>query len=94
MTPKQKFYALAEANGITIEYSQPAKHHPRTGELLGYEIVLDAPEGKQFAQSGCGVDCGLRGDDGSGCVIWKPDWAQCLAYLQELVSDGIEDEDQ
>lgn len=91
---RQKFYDLAAANGIGIEYSQPVKRHPRTGELLGFEIVLDAPEGKQFMQSGCRVDCGLRGNDGSGCVTWKPDWAKCLAYLQELISDGIEDAEE
>jgi hypothetical protein len=83
---KARFMAMAEAAGIDVLYSGGGRH-PRTGEMIPYELTLDAPEGKQFVGSGCGCDCSLMGQEGET----SPDWPRMRRALKEIIADGFED---
>lgn len=82
---RAKFFALAAAHGIEVEYDAGRKSHPRTGELVPWGITLDH-RGKVFRGSGCHSDCSLQGDDEV-----TPDWQVELKALQSIVDEGFED---
>ena len=99
---KQKFLDLAAAHGVGVEYLEGRRSHPRTGEVVPWEITLDAPPGRRFAGSGTSVDCSLRGDGidyGPGNALNRapqvtPDWRLLLTRLEQILDDGFEDEDE
>lgn len=85
-TTKADFMRMSEAAGISVIYSGGGKH-PRTGELIPYELTLDAPEGKQFVGSGCGCDCSLMGQANETF----PNWVKLCRALEQIIADGFVD---
>jgi len=86
---KKDFMALAERNGIEVEYDAGRKSHPRTGEPVPWSITLDSPPGKIFNGSWCHVDCGMSGE---GDVIeTAPDWAREIKTLEAIIAEGFSD---
>lgn len=86
---KSKFMAIAEAADIDVTYIGGGKH-PRTGEIVPYELTLDAPDGMQFVSSGCGCDCSLMGQEGQT----SPNWATLCKELQAIIADGFEESEE
>jgi hypothetical protein len=49
-----------------------------------WNVYLDAPKGKGFATSGCGVDASVWG-------YGKPDWALALEQIKAIFAEGFID---
>jgi len=79
-----RFLAMANAAGIEATIHRGFVH-PRTFEIRGWHIELDAPEGKWFAGSATSVDCSLQGE----CV--GVDWKQAISGLRQIIADGFMD---
>lgn len=86
---KANFIALADAAGISVDYSAGRASHPRTGEPVPYELTLDAPAGKLFNTSDCHVDCSLMGQ--CDPVEITPDWNPLADALRGIVAAGFSD---
>ena len=83
---RARFFALAAAAGIEVEYDAGRRRHPRTGELVPWGMLLDSPPGKIFVGSHCHVDGSLQGEDEV-----TPDWKLQARHLQSLIDEGFAD---
>ena len=86
---KARFWAIAEAADIEVLYHVGGKH-PRTGELIPYELTLDAPDGKWFVGSYCSCDCSLMGQEGET----SPNWRKLCQGLEAIIADGFVDAEE
>jgi hypothetical protein len=85
MTTKQAFMKAVEAMGCSAEYSKVR------GNFDGFDLVVYAPDGMQFAATGTESDCsynGITNDSGSA-----PDWGKCLGMLREIAEAGLQPAD-
>lgn len=86
---KLEFEKLCEEHGIQLSYgrSYTRKHD---GITYPYWILLDAPEGKNFASSECSSDGSIQGTDENP----KVNWTIALKALKEIIELGFEDADE
>jgi hypothetical protein len=84
---KAKFMQIAADAGIEVEYSAGRSRHPRTGELVPYELNLTAPEGKWFNTSMCESDCSLT----AGAQSVAPNWKAACEELRSIIAAGFVD---
>lgn len=92
---KSGFLALAAAAAIDVTYTAGRARHPRTGEPVPYELMLDAPAGKVFNSSGCHCDGSLMpwSEDGNTVQI-TPNWDDLAGFLRHIISAGFSDCDE
>lgn len=83
---RAKFMQIAAQAGIEVDYSAGRKHHPRTGEPVEYELMLDHPL-KVFEGSGCHCNGSLMGSPGEV----TPDWRKLVQELQAVIAEGFSD---
>jgi hypothetical protein len=83
---RAKFMALAKSHGIDVEYTGGRRSHPRTGEPVCWEMILDAPEGKTFTSSGCHMDCSIQAASENEVV---PNWGDAIHELQGIIALGF-----
>lgn len=55
------FFALAAKHDVEIEYSAGGRKHPRTGQVINYCIIIDAPSHHKFASTDLHSDCSMGG---------------------------------
>ena len=86
MSNKASFMAIADKAGIEVTYWAGRHSHPRTGEPVPYEMMLDHPT-KIFAGSYCHCDGSLMGN---GDEI-TPNWAEMIRLLRGIIAEGFKD---
>jgi len=81
---KSEFMRIAAQAGIEVEFTPGRKRHPRTGEPVSYELMLDHPT-MVFSGSQCHSDGSLMGGEGEV----TPDWKILEGQLRRIVSEGL-----
>lgn len=77
---KAKFYKLAESAGIEVTF-QAGRMNPRTGEIMPFEMTLDAPEGKPLVIMGAVLIVQLEALKKSLRLIGAQHIRHCLKQL-------------
>ena len=85
---RARFMALAASAGIEVEYHPGRRSHPRTGEPVGYEMLLDHPT-KVFCGSYCHCDGSLMGNNEITEIT--PDWVELTRLLRGIIDEGFID---
>lgn len=83
---KKVFSEIASQHGIEFDYMAGGHKHPRTGDIVNYTLMLDAPKGRIFNTSGCHCEGSLNGLGGA-----KIDWEQAIKALRYIIEDGFSD---